>query len=63
MSLAKSVLKRLKWVECKHGIGGKNSPVCYIPKQDPMQDALEKNKKAAYFKLTLPNMENEFWDS
>ena len=63
MSFAKSIPKGLKWIECEHGIRGKNSPVRYIPEQDPMQDlvqdTLEKNKKASYFKLTLPNMGNE----
>ena len=59
MSFAKSVPKELKWIECEHGIGGKNSTVLYIPEQDLLQDALEKNKKTTYFKLTLPNMGNE----
>ena len=36
-----------------------NSPICYIPEQDPVQDALEKSKKTTYFKLTLPNTRNE----
>ena len=31
----------------------------YIPKQDPMQNALEKSKKTTYFKLILPNTEND----
>ena len=59
MSSMKAFPKGLKWIECECGIGGKNSPVCYIPEQDPMQDALEKNKKTTYFKLTLPNTRNE----
>ena len=59
MSSVKSFPEGLKWIECKCGIGGKNSPIHYIPKQDPMQDALEKNKKTTYFKLTLPNTGNE----
>ena len=59
MSFAKSVPEGLKWIECERGIGGKNSPVRYIPEQDPVQDALEKNKKTTYFKLTLPNTGNE----
>jgi len=29
--------------ECEQGIGGKNSPTCYIPKKGPVQEALEKN--------------------
>ncbi len=41
----KSVLEGLKWIECECGIGGKNSFVCYIPKQDPVQNALKLNKK------------------
>jgi hypothetical protein len=59
MSFVKSVPNGLKWVESKCGIRGKNSPMCYIPEQDPVQDALEKNKKATYFKLTLRNTWNE----
>ena len=42
MSSVKAVSKGLKWIECECGVGGKNSPVGYIPKQDPIQDALEK---------------------
>lgn len=56
MSFAKTVPKGLKWIECKRGILGKNFLMRYIPEQDPMQEALEKNKKTTYFKLTLPNM-------
>ena len=59
MSFAKSVPKGLKLSECKPGIGGKNSPICYSPKKDPVQEALEKNKKTNYFKLTLPHMGSE----
>eukprot|EP00804_Cyclotella_cryptica_P022796 CCRYP_005013-RA/>CCRYP_005013-RA protein AED:0.48 eAED:0.48 QI:0/-1/0/1/-1/1/1/0/59 len=55
MSSVKAFPEGLKWVECERGIGGKNSPVRYIPEQDPVQDALEKTKKTTYFKLTLPN--------
>jgi len=55
MSSMKAFPKGLKWIECERGIGGKNSPVRYIPEQD----ALEKNKKTTYFKLTLPNTGNE----
>jgi hypothetical protein len=46
----------LKLSECERGIGGKNSPIRYIPEKDPVQEALEKTKKTNYFKLTLPNM-------
>jgi hypothetical protein len=56
MSFAKSVPEGLKLSECEHGIGGKNSPIRYIPKKDPVQETLEKNKKTNYFKLTLPHM-------
>eukprot|EP00804_Cyclotella_cryptica_P006199 CCRYP_015282-RA/>CCRYP_015282-RA protein AED:0.37 eAED:0.37 QI:0/-1/0/1/-1/1/1/0/77 len=59
MTSVKAFPKGLKWIECEHGVGGKNSPVHYIPEQDLVQDALEKNKKTTYFKLTLPNTGNE----
>ncbi len=59
MSLEKLTPKGLKVVECKHDMGSKNAPICYIPEQDPVQDALEKTKKTTYFKLTLPNTGNE----
>ena len=44
MSFAKSVPEGLKLSECKSGIGDKNSPICYIPKNDPVQEALKKQK-------------------
>ena len=56
MSFAKSVPEGLKLLECERGIGGKNSSIHYIPKMDHVQEALEKNKKINYFKLTLPHM-------
>ncbi len=56
MFFTKSVPEGLKLSECEQGIGGKNSPICYIPVKDPVQEALEKTKKTNYFKLTLPNM-------
>jgi len=56
MSLAKSVPEGLKLSEIERGIGGKNSPILYIPEKDPVQEALERNKKTNYFKLTLPHM-------
>ena len=59
MSSKKLIPKGLKTVECGCGMGQKNSPKCYIPEQDPVQDALEKSKKTTYFKLTLPNNGNE----
>ena len=42
-------------MECEHGVGGKNSPICYIPKQDPIQEALETKHQPTSFKLTLPS--------
>ncbi len=45
MSLVKSISKGLKVVECKHGMGDKNAPICYIPEQDPVQDALAKKQE------------------
>eukprot|EP00804_Cyclotella_cryptica_P012252 CCRYP_013850-RA/>CCRYP_013850-RA protein AED:0.42 eAED:0.44 QI:0/0/0/1/1/1/2/0/306 len=59
MSSVKAFPEGLKWVECERGVGGKNSPIRYIPEQDPVQDALTKDKKTTYFKLTLPNSRNE----
>ena len=53
MSLAKSVPKGLKLSECERGVGGKNSPIHYIPEKDPVQEALEKTKKTNYSKLTI----------
>jgi hypothetical protein len=40
MMALKVVPEGLKSVERESGIGGKNSPVHYIPKQDSIQDAL-----------------------
>ena len=59
MLLSKAVPEGLKHIECEHGIGGKNSPICYVPKQDPIQDALETKKKSNHFKLTLPKTRSE----
>ena len=59
MSSTKTVPKGLEWIDCEHGIGGKNSSICYIPEQDPVQEAHEKTKKTTYFKLTLPHTGNE----
>ena len=56
MLFAKSVPEGLKLLECERGIGGKNSPIRYIPEKDPVQEALEKTKITNYFKLTLLNM-------
>ena len=57
MSFVKSVPEVLKLSECKRGIGGKNSPIRYIPEKDPVQEALESNNKTNYFKLMLPHMQ------
>ena len=54
MSSAKANPEGLKMVECKRGVGSKNTPIRYIPEQDPVQDALEKTKKTTYFKLLFP---------
>ena len=59
MSSAKAFPEGLKWIECERGVGRKNSPILYIPEQDPVQDALEKSKKTTYVNLTLPNTGNE----
>jgi hypothetical protein len=59
MSFAKSVPEGLMLSECKWGIGGKNSPICFIPEKDPVQDALKKNKRTNYFKLMQPHMGSE----
>ncbi len=58
MASARAFPEGLKWIECKQGVGGKKSPICYIPEQDPVQDAL-KSKKTTYVKLTLPNTRND----
>jgi hypothetical protein len=59
MSFAKSVPKGLKLSECECGMGGKNSPIHYIPESYPIQEALKKKKKVTYFKLTLPSTGSE----
>jgi hypothetical protein len=45
MSFTKSVPKGLKLWECKWDVGGKNSPIHYIPMKNPVQEALMKNKR------------------
>ena len=55
MSLSKAVPEGLKSVECERGIGGKNSPIRYIPEQDPIQEALETTHQPMSFKLSLPS--------
>ena len=59
MSSTKSNPKGLKVVECERRVGSKNTPIWYIPEQDPVKDALEKTKKTTYSKLTLSNTGNE----
>ena len=59
MHSVKAVSKGLKWIECERGIRGKCSPVPNIPKQNPMQDSIKKNKMTSYFKLILPNTGND----
>jgi hypothetical protein len=56
MSGAKSVPKGLKYIECECSIGCKNSPVQYIPDQDPIQDALQTKNKITYLELMLPEV-------
>eukprot|EP00804_Cyclotella_cryptica_P023073 CCRYP_000323-RA/>CCRYP_000323-RA protein AED:0.46 eAED:0.51 QI:0/-1/0/1/-1/1/1/0/141 len=58
MSSVKAIPEGLKWVECE-GAWREELPIRYIPEQDPVQDALAKDKKTTYFKLTLPNTGNE----
>ena len=55
MSLSKADPEGLKNVEWEHDVGGKNSPICYIPEQDFIQEALEMKHKQIFFKLSLPS--------
>ena len=55
ISSAKSVPEALKLSECERGAVGKNSPIHYILEKDPVQEAIEKNKKTNYLKLMLPH--------
>ena len=45
MSSAKAFPEGRKWIECERGVGGKNSPICYIPEQDPVQDPSRRQKR------------------
>ena len=54
MLLSKAVPEGLKSVECERGVGGKNSPIRYIPEQDPIQEALETKHQPTSFKLSFP---------
>ncbi len=56
MLLSKAVLEGLKHTECECGIGDKNSPICYITEQDPIQEALETKHQPMSFKLRLPSV-------
>ena len=49
MPLSKALPEGLKHVECEHGIGSKNSPIHYVPKQDSIQDVLETKKSSTTF--------------
>jgi hypothetical protein len=49
MSSVKSVPEGLKLLECERRVGGKNSPIRYIPEKDPVQEVLKKTKKTNYF--------------
>lgn len=53
MSGVKCVLEGLKYVECEHRVGGKNAPIWFISKQDPIQDFLKTITKTVQFKLML----------
>ncbi len=55
MLLFKEVPEGPKNVECECGIGGKNSPICYIPEHEPIQEAHEMKKQPMSFKLILPS--------
>ncbi len=41
MSSEKVALVGLKHQECEHGRGGEKAPIQYVPKQDPVREALE----------------------
>jgi hypothetical protein len=53
MTTVKAVPEGLKTIECESGVGGKYSPICFIPERDPIQDALKTKTKTTYFKLML----------
>ena len=55
MLLSKKVPEGLKSVECELGVGGKNSPICYIPEQERIEEALETKHQTTSFKLSLPS--------
>ncbi len=51
--ISKTVLDGLKDVKCERSICGKNSPICYIPEQDPIEEVLESKHQPTPVKLTL----------
>ena len=53
LPLSKTVLEGLKHVECERGVGDKNFTICYIPEQDPIQEALKTKHQSTPFKLSL----------
>ena len=55
MLLSTAVPEELKNVECECGIGGNDSPIRYIPEQDPIQEVLKTKHQPTSFKLTLPS--------
>ena len=59
MLLSKAVPEGLKQVECECGVGGNNSPIHYVPEQDPIHDALKTKKRSNHFKLTLLKIRRE----
>eukprot|EP00804_Cyclotella_cryptica_P015957 CCRYP_019190-RA/>CCRYP_019190-RA protein AED:0.43 eAED:0.43 QI:0/-1/0/1/-1/1/1/0/79 len=48
-----------KWVECERGVGGR-TPHRYIPEQDPVQDALMKDK-SHLFQADSPHTSELRW--
>ena len=50
MYIKKLIPEGPKYLECEHGIGGKNSHIHYTPVQNPMQDVLEKKNKTTSLK-------------
>lgn len=46
-----SMPKGLKYIKCECSVGGKNFPVWYVTKQDPIQNALKSKTKTIDFKL------------
>ena len=53
MTTVKTVPEGCKTVEYECGMGGKNYPICFIPEQDLIQDALKTKTKTTHFKLML----------